>query len=76
MTINMHNNMQIHSRILQEICKQYAQYDKKICRICKKYVKKYANPFGVCRIATGLYSAYLSCICTPHFADVRSSEPP
>ncbi len=41
-----------------------------ICRICKKYVKKYANLFGICRIVTCSYSAYLSYICTTHFADV------
>jgi hypothetical protein len=35
----------------------------------KKYVKKYANPFSICRILTGLYSAYFAYIYTPHFAD-------
>ncbi len=32
---------------------------------------KYAtwNPFGICRVLTGLYSAYLSYICNPNFAD-------
>ncbi len=52
--------------IWQEICKT-------ICRICKKYVKKYANPFAICRILPGLYSAYLSYTCTPHFAEVTGS---
>jgi hypothetical protein len=38
----------------------------------KKYVKKYANPFSICRILTGVYSAYFAYIYiyTPHFADV------
>ncbi len=35
-------------------------------------LEKNINPFGICRILTSLYSAYLSCICTPHFAGVVS----
>jgi hypothetical protein len=52
---------------------QYAEYEKKYAKkyaeYAKKYVKKYANPFSICRILTGLYSAYFAYIYTPHFAD-------
>ncbi len=31
-------------------------------KICQNWLKKYANPFEICRILTGLYCAYLSLI--------------
>jgi hypothetical protein len=44
-------------------------------RYAEKYENIYVIPFGICRIVTGLYSAYLSYICTPHFADCDGSSP-
>ncbi len=38
-------------------------------RVCK-----YANPFSICRILTGLYSAYFEYIYTIHFADASAAQ--
>jgi hypothetical protein len=35
--------------------------------------KKYVKPFAICRIVTSPDFAYLSYVCTPHFADVGPS---
>ncbi len=53
------------------ICRIWQKICKIICRICKKKLKKYANPFSICRILTGLYSAYFAYIYSPYFADAE-----
>ncbi len=53
-------------RICNAVCRICNKICKSMCRICKK---KYVKPFAICRTVTSPDFAYLSYVCTPHFAD-------
>ncbi len=48
---------------------QYVEYVIKYVKQYAEYAKKYVKPFAICRIVTSPDFAYLSYVCTPHFAD-------
>ncbi len=57
-------------RTCDTVCRICNKMCKTICRICKKICKA----FAIRRIVTSPDFAYLSYVCTPHFADDRVSE--
>ncbi len=50
---------------------QYVEYEIKYVKQYAEYAKKYVKRFVICRIVTSPDFAYLSYVCTPHFADVK-----
>ncbi len=57
MTKNMQSNMQNITRNMQNNMQNMTKNMQNNMQNVQKICQKYASPFGICRILTGLYSA-------------------